>query len=168
MDKNVNGIVGQDKALVFIGSTQFSPNSPIRGYVRCPGLKRFVTYFKKKRNCVIILVDEYNTSQVCGKCFKAFDKRLHKNRPGRQRICFNCNPGVEMTTANVVLTKKNIRKVKTERKANVQSNDHVSKWTRVVPKNQLDQDVSMNNKNTLWDRDVSAARVILYKGESYT
>lgn len=73
-----------------------------------------------------------------------------------------------MTTANVVLTKKNIRKVKTERKANVQSNDHVSKWTRVVPKNQLDQDVSMNNKNTLWDRDVSAARVILYKGESYT
>lgn len=88
MDKYVNYITGREegveekKALVFIGATQFSPSSPIKGYVRCPGLKRVVTFFKKKRNCVVIMVNEYNTSQVCGKCFRKFDKDFHKKRPG--------------------------------------------------------------------------------------
>lgn len=110
-------------------------------------------------------MNEYNTSQVCGKCFKRFDKAYHRRRPGRQRICLNCDPGNEMETANAVWTKKNIRKMKKEREANVNNNERVFKWIRVVPNNPPDHEADMNIKNTLWDRDVSAGRVILYKGE---
>lgn len=166
MDKYVNRITLQKKALVFIGSTQFSPSSPIKGYVRCPGLKRLVRCFKKKRNCVVILVDEYRTSQVCGKCFKAFDKKMQpRKRRSRQRICFGCYPGNEMETATHVFVKKNNRRVEKERNAIVNNDDPAEKWTRVVPKNPLGHKVNKDNKNTLRDRADSAGRVVLFEGE---
>lgn len=159
MDKYVNGIVGQKKSLIFIGSASFSPSSPIKGHVKCPGSQRLKKYFKKKKDCVVIDVDEYNTSRVCGKCHKRFEQR--NQGKSRQRICMRCNPDNEMMPpADVVYTKTNIRELKKQRSA--MNNEHVSKWSRIVMNNTFDHGTNMSN--TLWDRDISAARAILYKG----
>lgn len=159
MDKYVNGIVREGKALICIGSANFSSSSPMKGHVKCPGSQRLKKYFKKKRDCVVIDVDEYNTSRVCGKCFKRFEQR--NQGKSRQRICKRCNPGNEMMPpAKIVYTKTNIRKLKKQQSA--MNNDHVSKWSRIVMNNTFDHEANMSN--TLWDRDISAARAILYKG----
>lgn len=91
-------------------------------------------------------------------------------RPGRQRICFNCQPGNEMEPASSITQngkqkRKANRLAKWKRNANVEKNDRANKWNRVVRNNLPDHNANTNNKNTLWDRDVSAGRVILYKGE---
>lgn len=57
MDKYVNGIVGGEKALIFVGSSSFSPSSSIRRCVRCPGLKRLLGYLcleLEKTQCMSI------------------------------------------------------------------------------------------------------------------
>ncbi|XP_031635256.1 uncharacterized protein LOC116348406 [Contarinia nasturtii] len=75
-DKIAASLTKKKSALVFIGAAQIAPNSPIgiKKRLRCPGLRRLLNSFKKLGNCIVRLVDEYNTSQTCAKCFRPFDR----------------------------------------------------------------------------------------------
>lgn len=49
--------------LFLIGGVEFSPQSRIKGHVRCSGIRKLVQALKKYFNCDFVFVDEYNTSQ---------------------------------------------------------------------------------------------------------
>lgn len=44
MDGVANKTVGNENSLICIGATDFSPNAPIKGYIRTPGLKKITTF----------------------------------------------------------------------------------------------------------------------------
>lgn len=52
-------------AIVYVGAADFEPNSPIRmkKNIRCLGVCHILAAFMNLKNCHIIWVDEYNTSQ---------------------------------------------------------------------------------------------------------
>lgn len=68
-----------------------------------------------------------------------------------------------MEAARVIITKKNDRVPRNARRT--QGGEQLINWIRIVKNNQPDQAANMNNTNTVWDRDVSAGRVILFKGK---
>lgn len=58
--------------ILSIGATEFASNSPIKRYWRCPGTRKLINYIKKITNCDVVFTDGYNTSQVCGRCYRRF------------------------------------------------------------------------------------------------
>lgn len=79
IDKAVNRLVGNKPSLVCLGDAEYKPDSRIRHkHIRCPGTRKIQVFLRKKRNCDILMVDEYNTLQVCGLCDKKFEKSVHK------------------------------------------------------------------------------------------
>lgn len=78
MNRTVNSLVGNSKCLVCIGASDFSPNSPIKGYIRCPSTKLLLHRLKIKGDAVdVLMIDEFNSSQVCGICHTRYDADLH-------------------------------------------------------------------------------------------
>lgn len=173
MDQVVNTIVGDSDSLVCLGATDFSPNAPIKGHIRTPGLTKITTFLKKKSKCDVLLVDEYRTSQTCGKCLKPLDRQLHKmieRHRYRYRICTNCGAdATEIDPATTIITDKSKRKIRRERtaQAQVQQIDEIrlSKKIGIVQTNQYNfrHDHVLY---TVWNRDICAARVILHKGKN--
>lgn len=167
MDEVVNKIVGDEKSLVCIGATDFHPNSPIKGHIRTPGLKTINRFLKKKSKCDVLLVDEYRTSQTCGKCLKPFDRELHKvieRRGHRYRMCIDCTAiTTKMVAPDIVVTDKSKRKIRNELRARV-GEMRLLKKIAIVQNNHNN---FQNNRyiNTVWNRDICAARVILHKGK---
>lgn len=104
MDTIVNDMVVLPKTgkrnLIILGGTEFHASSPIKKYRRCPGIRKLITTIKKRTNCDAISVDEYNTSQVCARCFgffksSEFEKQRHKKwewKGHRMRNCSDCKP----------------------------------------------------------------------------
>lgn len=82
VDKTAARLTNKKKSIVYVGSAEISPNSPIkiRKYVRCPGVRKLVKAFKKLGNVYIRFVDEYFTSQTCARCFSRFDQNTRKDR----------------------------------------------------------------------------------------
>lgn len=105
MDRIINEIVtvpenSPKQCLFAVGGTDFPSNSPIKKYRRCPGLRKLVSAIKKRRNCDVVFVDEYNTSQTCTRCFRIFkttenEMKQHKrweSKGLRHRNCADCKP----------------------------------------------------------------------------
>ncbi|XP_037028726.1 uncharacterized protein LOC119068966 [Bradysia coprophila] len=106
--KAMDGIVNEllpssrshERSLLVIGGTEFNPSAPIKKYRRCPGVRQLVKFVRKRTGCDIVYADEYNTSQVCGRCqrrFKTSDDETiqHKRwerKGARMRLCSNCTP----------------------------------------------------------------------------
>ncbi|XP_031620919.1 uncharacterized protein LOC116339277 [Contarinia nasturtii] len=111
-DKIAASLTKKKSALVFIGAAQIAPNSPIgiKKRLRCPGLRRLLNSFKKLGNCIVRLVDEYNTSQTCAKCFRPFDRRTKSDR---YKVCQHCIPSEDESSQwnlpNVIITMKSNR-----------------------------------------------------------
>lgn len=88
------------RVLIVIGGTEFPANSPIKKYRRCPGIRKLVKYITKHNWCDVVFADEYNTSQVCGRCQRKFgttdeEAKRHKRwawRGHRHRLCSDCVP----------------------------------------------------------------------------
>lgn len=94
------------RVLVCIGSSVFNPSAPIKKYRRCPGRRKIIKLLKKIRDCDIVFVDEYNTSQVCGKCHAKLEKVKHELwslKEIRHRVCDDCHP-----TSNIINLPKTI------------------------------------------------------------
>lgn len=60
-----NGSNCNKDALVFVGDTQFSPNSPIRGYVRTK-IRHFIKTLRKFAD--VVPVNEFRTTKLCSNC----------------------------------------------------------------------------------------------------
>jgi hypothetical protein len=170
--------------LIFIGAAQMAPNSPIgiKKRLRCPGVRRLVRSFNKLGNCVVRFVDEFKTSQTCGKCFRPFDPRTKHHR---YKVCHNCKPSAEVTNiwllGKTVISKKSNREYQKQRRsvaADVRERNQdpimsyglVSKLTisfkkwRLNDDNEWIDDRHPHQLKTVWHRDIVAAVCILYKG----
>lgn len=85
IDQIAGEMVNGQPALVFLGNGgDTPPNSPIRikKHVRCPGKRKILRAFKKRRKVIVLPVDEYFTSQTCGRCLQRLDIRT-KNTNSR-------------------------------------------------------------------------------------
>lgn len=191
MDKIAANLVNKKPAIVYVGCGTIAANSPIkiRKHVRCPGVRKLIGALKKRANCIVRMVDEFNTSRVCARCFSRFpdwtkDKRYKK--------CDNCEPNeilrlptriVTNVSKRVLQMRRNIVKMWREMRDMgnevaailTQSNTGrlVSKKERFLKTWQPNANVDDEMENavqpqrllkTVWHRDISAAKLILYKG----
>lgn len=137
--------------LLLIGGAEFSANSPIKGHIRCPGIRKITKAINKYKNCDYVFVDEYKTSQLCGICLTPFVGP----KSARFKTCIHC-PKAEhiIKKATAIVSKKPKRLMQKERREGQQT----PKYMYYVPD-------PANVKKTTWQRDISACRLIAYKGE---
>ena len=200
MDEIVDKVIGNkpktdgSRTLLVIGGTEFSPNSPIKKYRRCPGTRKLVNYVKKIPSCDVVFADEYNTSQVCGRCQRRYgtteeekQKHIKWNRRGiRMRLCSDCKPDASVISLPPKIYTKwssqAINRHRLERIVNLYvkfptfSMQDAEK--EVYRQNQITGDefyTMVHNKQPfnpnratplkcVWNRDISAARNIMIKG----
>lgn len=195
IDRIVARLVNFLSAIILIGAGHFAANSPIsiKKHVRCPGTRKLIGAFKKRGNCVVRMVDEYMTSQHCGKCFKRFPQWT---RPKRFKLCDDCRPDENiMRLPTAIVTNVSKRALQMQReimrvwREMAEDGDAVAailtqrNAKRLVSKKQTFLKTwQSNNANaemedaakaeaqprktvkTVWHRDISAARLILYRG----
>lgn len=115
VDKIANRIIHNKPAIVFMGNAEMSSNSPIgiRKNQRCPGARRLLKSWEKRDDVIVIPVDEYMTSQYCGRCFKRFPLWT---RPKRMKVCVDCKPIAQAQPAPIIVTRKSKRKLQIERR----------------------------------------------------
>lgn len=183
-------LVGHKPAVIHIGAGNIAANSPIRikKHVRCPGTRKLVVAFKKRSNCVVRMVDEFKTSQLCGRCFKPFP-RWSKSK--RFKKCENCEPDerirlpamiVSNVSKRVLQMKRAIERIwremrdqgdaiaailtrgNTERLVSKKQRFFKNWQPNAVNPGSTDAAQSRKALKTVWHRDISAAKLILYKG----
>ncbi|XP_055295689.1 uncharacterized protein LOC129565154 [Sitodiplosis mosellana] len=177
-------------AIINIGAAEISPNCPIRikKYVRCPGVRKLIAAFKRRGNCVVRLVDEYMTSQHCARCFKRFPIWTKSKR---YKKCNDCQPDERVGLPRTIYTNVSKRVLQMQRKimrtweemrdqgdaiaailTQRNSGRLVSKkqrffktWQPNAAEN-AGTDAAQTRKllKSLWHRDISAAKLIMYKG----
>lgn len=186
-------------SIIYMGAGQIAANSPIsiRKHVRCPGTRKLIGAFKKLGNCVVRMVDEFKTSQMCARCFRPFP-RITKSY--RFKKCDNCVPNPDLRLPTLIVTdvsKRVLQMRRTIMKMWQEMGDMgdaiaasltQSNTGRLVSKKQRFQKTWQPNANvndeedllsmessdqqqtvlkTVWHRDIAAAKLILYKGEFY-
>lgn len=174
--------------------SQIAANSPIRvkKHVRCPGTRKLVHAFRKRGNCAVVFVDEYNTSRFCARCIQRFAPATLAHK---FKACTNCHPKTdEMPLPNVIVTKKSKRELQASRaimkewREMADQGDFIAAALvgpnrgRLVSKEQRfyknwqpnaaegAEEVDAANVEpqpvlkSVWQRDIVAAKLILYKG----
>lgn len=192
IDKMAGKLVNNKPAIIFLGNGSTAANSPIsiKKHVRCPGTRKLIEAFKKRINCVVVSTNEYNTSQLCGRCFGRFPRWT---KPKRYKKCDNCQPNPILGLPTRIITNVSKRALqmrrtimKTWREMMEIGNEVAailtqSKTGRLVSKKELflktwqpnanvddgtdaEQPQQQRRLKTVWHRDISAAKLILYKG----
>lgn len=102
---------GNRPTLMHFGAAEMSPNSPIgiKKNLRCPGTRKMLRSYSKCRHCKVNMVDEYYTSQTCGKCYGRFDRRT---RAHRFKVCTDCRPDPAAMLPSLIVTKISRRRRK--------------------------------------------------------
>ncbi|XP_031616961.1 uncharacterized protein LOC116336903 [Contarinia nasturtii] len=191
-DETAKMLTNGKPTMAYIGASGSAANSPIgiKKRQRCPGTRKLVASFKKLGNVVIKFIDEWNTSQHCAKCINRFDPRTKSHR---SKVCHNClqtgyqvRDGV-MILPKVIITKMSKRQMQRLRKRKrleqaAQPNNVVQPIVaypnppqpRLVPKIVVLFKMELNDAGewvyvamqtkTVWDRDIVAAKCIMYKG----
>lgn len=187
IDRIAGKLVCHKPALIHLGAGHIAANSPIciKKHVRCPGTRKLIEAFKKRGNCIIRMVDEYMTSQLCGRCFKQFPRWT---KPKRYKLCDDCKPNPNLDLPRMIVTNVSKRSLQMNR-ATVQvwqemanGGDAIAatlfqrNTARLVSKKQrfwktwtpnavnADTEDAAQTLKTVWHRDISAAKLILYKG----
>lgn len=190
IDKIAAKLVCHKAALIYIGAGQIAANSiiSIKKHVRCPGTRKLINAFKKRGNCVIRMVDEWMTSQLCGRCFNRFPRWT---KPKRFKKCDNCIPDEHLGLPEMIVTNVSKRALQMYRatirvwQEMAEQGDAIAAILtqrdtgRLVSKKQRflktwlpnavnagTEDAAQAQKvlKTVWHRDISAAKLILYKG----
>lgn len=193
IDKLAGQLVNHKPAIVMFGNGQMPANSPIRirKHVRCPFSRKLIGALEK-RKCIVRMVDEFCSSQHCGVCVKRFPRRT---KPFRYKKCENCRPKDLLLPPTIVTnkSKRDLQMERTIMKAwqrmrDEEANEIAAMLTepiagRLVPKKQRFSKTWSPNANvngdvddaaaesqpvkhtTVWHRDISAARLILYRGK---
>lgn len=89
---NIAGMLtNHSPTLIHFGGAEMAANSPIgmKKNLRAPGNRRMLRSYRKCRGCFVNIVDEYYTSQTCGKCYSRFNRATRRNR---FKICEDCRP----------------------------------------------------------------------------
>lgn len=113
-DEKAGELVGYQSAIVFFGSSETPANCPIKikKHVRAPGGRELLNSFKKRRNVVVVPVNEDFTSQTCARCFGRFDKRT---RSHRFKVCQYCRPNRHAMLPPIVVAMKSKRLYRIDR-----------------------------------------------------
>ena len=114
IDRLASDIVLGRGAIIYLGAADFNPNSPIRikKHVRYPGVRKLWAAFKRRDNCHVIWVNEFNTSQHCGHCLKPFHRRT---KAAKRKQCDDCAPLVKLQLANEIVPQRNKRQIRVVR-----------------------------------------------------
>lgn len=175
-----------------MGAAQIAANSPIKikKHVRTPGNRKMLKSFKKMEGNTIRMVNEKRSSRLCGRCFDPFPLRTLSHR---FKVCEWCWPNQNewpdgLKLPRKILTMKNKRVLKAERRAMrnamVEDPNHavgfVSKvmcyrknWQQIAANQVINNDAEDDDGNddanepalrTIWQRDISAAKLIMYRG----
>lgn len=190
IDKKAGKLVNGKAAIIYLGSADFSPNSPIkiRKHVRCPGTRKLIAAFKKRGNCIVRMVDEFMTSQLCARCFRQFPRNT---RSDRFKKCNDCHPDPSVRLPELIVTNVSKRALQMMREikrtwqmmremgdaiaATLTSTNtgrlvstkqrFVKTWQPNAGNVELeDADQPVTSLKTVWHRDISAAKLILYRG----
>lgn len=158
MDGIVSLLSNREATLFGIGGADFNPNSPIKGHVRCPGIRKFVEAVKKHPANDHFFIDEFNTSQHCGLCVSKFDRSTKADRFKR---CVHCaNTAFVIPKAPTIRTEMPARQIQRIRKA-VNPGHQLENVPRVK---YAKYKIGNAATPTTWQRDISACRLIGYKG----
>lgn len=190
IDRIAGKLVGHKPAVVFVGAGGNDANSPIKikKHVKCPGTRKLVNTIKKRGNCVIRMVDEWMTSQHCARCFTQFPRWT---KPKRYKKCDNCHPDARLRLPELIVTNVSKRVLQMSRAIEKMwrqmarqgyaiaailtgrnTGRLVSKkkrFSKTWQPNAVDagtEEAAQPRKvlKTVWHRDISAAKLILYKG----
>ena len=180
IDKLVGKMVNYKSAVVFVGAAQWSPSSPIKikKHVRAPGVRKIVRALKKRHNCYVVFVDEYMTSQHCGRCVKRFPL---STRSHRFKVCVDCKPRQDVRPATKIVTTLGHRALRRLRK-DMYENEPDAVWEAIINGRRIVTKVKRYHKTwvfgpdgkilplekllkSFWHRDISAAKLILEKGK---
>lgn len=185
IDKMAGKLIRHKPSIIYFGSGQIAANCPIKikKHVRCPGTRKFIASFLNRDNCIIRMVDEFNTSQHCAKCLKRFPART---KSYRFKTCYDCHPNPILCLPTLIATDVSKRILQIRRTI-------VKEWQRMrdagdeiatllfqrgtrrlvskkitflktwVPNDVNDE---METHTTVWHRDIAAAKLILYRGMS--
>ncbi|XP_055320564.1 uncharacterized protein LOC129577480 isoform X1 [Sitodiplosis mosellana] len=194
-DKIANLLTNRKPSIIHMGAVDMPANSPIRikKHVRCPGNRKLAESFRKIPNTVVRQVNENRTSQLCGRCFTPFDIATQRDR---MKVCEWCLPDNDDWPPNLqlptkIVSKKSKRTLIADRQRMReaveqdpnQAERFVSKvisyqknWQQSAaidedadPAEQEDAAESHDRRilKTCWHRDITAAKLILYKGHCH-
>lgn len=194
IDKITKKLCNNEQSIAYIGGAEFSPNSPIgiKKHVRCPGTRKLARSFRKF-GTFVHYVDEYNTSQHCGRCGQRFDRRLAKN--ARFKVCQgDCVPHPALMVPNMIVSLLPNRVLMEERRTAIEMMREIGapvdpinlgrlvskvaiyrkRWHANVADNldsqgaavNCDENAECRPQKTAWHRDIAAARLIWYKGNN--
>lgn len=178
-----------------MGRAQIAANSPIKikKHVRAPGNRKMLKSFKKMEGNTIRMVNEDRSSRLCGRCIDPFPLSTLSHR---FKVCEWCLPDQNewpngLKLPRKILTMKSRRVLKSERRAMrnamVEDPNHavgfVSKvicyrknWQQIAANQVINNDAECEDGNddanepvlkTIWQRDISAAKLIMYRGELF-
>lgn len=178
-----------------MGAAKIAANSPIKikKHVRAPGNRKMLKSFKKMEGNTIRMVNENRSSRLCGRCFSPF--RLN-TLSHRFKVCEWCLPDNDewpdgLKLPHKIVTMKSKRVLKSERRAMrallVEDPNHavgfVSKvlcyrknWQQIAANQVINNGAEREDENndanvpvlmTIWQRDISAAKLILYRGKLF-
>lgn len=172
------------------GGAAIPPNSPIRirGNIRAPSNRKIQKSINKMRGNVVRKVPEDRTSRLCARCFEPFPLNTLSHR---FKKCDFCWPDLDewpvtLKLPEKIVTMRSGRDYKGQRKQMREALivDHPNQPGGFVSKmvcyrknwrqnafEDLDrvgldfsEDVTIPAISTIWHRDITAAKLILYKG----
>ena len=113
-DQKAGELVNYQSSIVYFGASETPANSPIKikKHMRAPGSRKLINSFNKRRNVVIIPVNENYTSQTCGRCLGRFNRTY---RSHRFKVCQNCRSRHEAMLPSMVVTMKGKRRQREDR-----------------------------------------------------
>ncbi|XP_031629516.1 uncharacterized protein LOC116344848 [Contarinia nasturtii] len=165
VDNWVEKVTDKQSTLFLFGADGEVPSDSrisIKKYVRCPGVRKTLRSIKKRRNCVIDLVDEWGSSQTDARCMKRFQ---NQPKSARFKKC-RCIPDARtLLPIKIVskLGKKDLSEFRLLQRAMneaLEENEPLLSKVKSYYKNwQLNLECSVT-----WHRDVVAAKNILLKG----
>lgn len=193
IDEIVGMLTNNQPSVVFFGNGETPPNSPIKikKHVRCPGSRKVIKGFKKRRDCDVIPTDEYFTSQTCGRDYKRFDVRTKRDK---YKVCHDCEPTEMAWLPSLIVTHQGKRDLQACRKIQREHNaahpdqpvpllTKVKTYHKIWQMNATGEIVNANAERmfdledepnaddqrriphkTVWQRDIVAAKCILIKG----
>lgn len=169
--------------IVFVGDYSTPANSTVKGHRRSPGDKPICRYIRQRPNTIVLRQDEFRTTKNCSRCFSELDNV--ESSKERLKICTKfCKPADDSMPAKEVSTYSNKQSVRRQMRSTglikptqLQRKERVcmeraERWTATdkirIHKRRTISSTSYNppdeKLNGLWNRDINAARNIVYLG----
>lgn len=167
MNRLANELIDGKKTVFFVGDCFIAANCPAKGYRRIRTRMLF-KILERKKNCLVVYVDEFRTTMLCSFCFRVLEKpKVHGVVDMRQRyyVCRGCVARPEAEPAKIrIKSIKNRRKLR-EQRQNRPLTEGSRKASKLATYTVNDTEANRSKPRTvIVNRDVNAGRNIRYKG----